>query len=166
MDFCRSIWWICAGGSPDFLTDRCPELLVSTDGIHETRSHDSHQSPISDCSDIWSLVFTWSIQSMPSFHSKIIAGVIFIWTAGTIKSCAALMNVMVLIGGNQFPIMITLSCDGSEQGSSGLRNWPNFLRYFQSVAPIWSGGWGADRSSRATIKQLNRWSWPWPVVKI
>ena len=27
MDFCRSIWWICAGGSPDFLTDCSPELV-------------------------------------------------------------------------------------------------------------------------------------------
>ena len=141
MDFCRSIWWICAGGSPDFLTDCCPEL-VSTDGIHETKSRDSHQSSISGCSDIWSLVFTWSIQSMPSFLSKIIAGVIFICTAGTTKNvCVCLMIMTILIGGNQFPIMNTLSYDGSEQGSSGLRNWPNFLRYFQSVAPIWSGGW-------------------------
>ena len=84
MDFCRSIWWICAGGNPDFLTDRCPKLVVGRMAFMKTKSRDSHhdQSLISVW-DIWFLVFTWSIQSMPSFRSKIIDGVIFVWTAGT-----------------------------------------------------------------------------------
>ena len=48
----------------------------------------------------------------------------------------------------------TLSGDWSDLGP-GLRNWPNFLRYFQSVAQ--SGLGGPDRSSRGRIKELRRY---------
>ena len=44
MDFCRSIWWICAGGSPDFLTDRCPELVYGS-GIHAPKPKPRRFSP-------------------------------------------------------------------------------------------------------------------------
>ena len=119
MDFCRSIWWICAGGNPDFLTDRCPKLVVGRMAFMKTKSRDSHhdQSLISDCSDIWLLLFTWSIQSMPSFHSKIML-VLFSCPPQGLKKY---LHIYVwwlwpyLIGGNQFPIMNTLSCDGSER---------------------------------------------------
>lgn len=152
MDFCRSVWWICAGGSPDFLTDRCPELvrqiafmkfspkpkpdlrllrhLVS--GFHMIHPKYALVSQQNHCS----CYFRGNRRDFKTFANK------YIWWLWPF-----------LKGGNQFPIMNTLSCDGSEQ-ATGLRNCPNFLRYFQSVAQ--SGpDWGADRSSGAPIKELN-----------
>ena len=128
MDFCRSIWWICAGGSPDFLTDCSPEL------VRQIAFMKFSPKPISGCLDIWSLVFTWSIQGMPLFRSKISARVIFVATAGTFKSLWWLWPF--LTGGNQFPIMNTLSSDGSERRAR-FEKLPQFSAVFSICRLNW-----------------------------
>ena len=132
MDFCRSIWWICAGGSPDFLTDRCPELVYGS-GIHAPKPKPRRFSPRPK-HDLRLLEHLVSAFHMihPKYALVSVDGLFsHRWFIFLSTTCSMIMTI--IISGNQFPIMNTLSCDWSEQGW-GLRNCPNFLRYFQSVA--------------------------------
>lgn len=131
--------WISAGAFDGFVPE---EVRISWqiaarswfDRSHSWNSHQSRPKPISGCLDIWSLGFTWSIQGMPSFRSKISARVICVATAGTFKSLWWLWPF--LTGGNQFPIMNTLSSDGSERGLR-FEKLPQFSAVFSICRLNW-----------------------------
>ena len=131
--------WISAGAFDGFVPEevRISWQIAARSWFERSHSWNSHQSrpkPISGCLDIWSLVFTWSIQGMPSFRSKISARVIFVATAGTFKSLWWLWPF--LTGGNQFPIMNTLSSDGSERRAR-FEKLPQFSAVFSICRLNW-----------------------------